>query len=647
MAHQQAPHRQASSTRSSRELTFRGMILGAFITIIFTAANVYLGLKLGLTFASSIPAAIISMVVLRFLGNSSILENNMVQTQASSAGTLSCVFAALPGLILVGWWQNFPYLLTALLTMAGGMTGVLFTIPLRRALVTESNLPYPEGAACAEILQASSPDKDRQQLRLLGLGSAVSAIVNFSTAGLNCLASGFSVSTRYGASAFSLTGSFSLALLGTGYLVGLAGGITMLLGVLLAWDVIVPLLGHITPSAHPIQDAPILWSHKVRFIGAGVIAVAALWTLLCLSRPVYNGVKSALSRSVHLTHSEEDRDLSPRFITWLGCGLAGLLFITFMWFLSPSHLSFLMMSGLSLLGTLLCLVLGFIVASTCGYMAGIVGSSSSPISGVGIIAIIVIGFGFSSLETTGIIPHAQRPLLIAFSLFILSAITASAAISNDNLQDLKTGQLLGASPWKQETALLIGCVVGALVIPLLLNIIYQAYGLAGHLPRPGMNPADALPAPQPALMAALANGIITHSLDWHMLEIGAALGAAIIFIDYTIQKKGLSLPPLALGMGLYLPADVSVTIAIGALLGAFLKRGSKQNGTMLASGFIVGESLMGIILAGISSLTGRTNSLSLQLPTLLPHLAGWGIFIGVCLWFSIKTYPSLLQRKDS
>lgn len=627
------PYRQLH-TASPKELTIRGILLGALITVIFTAANVYLGLKLGLTFASSIPAAIISMAVLRLLGRSSVLENNMVQTQASAAGTLSCVFAALPGLVLVGWWQSFPYIPTVILTMAGGMTGVLFTIPLRRALVTESQLPYPEGTACAEILHASSPEGDRNQLRLLGIGSLVSACASFATSGLNLLAGSVSYATRLGSSVFSISGSFSFALLGTGYLVGLSGGIAMLLGVLLAWDVLVPLFGALSPSTHPLQDAPLLWAHKVRFIGAGVIAIASLWTLLRLSRPVVRGVRTAFSASLRALSDETDRDLSPRTIIILGLILTVLLAIIFGWFLLPAGLGWQSILLMTSLGVFLCLTLGFIVASACGYMAGIVGSSSSPISGIGIIAIMSIGLIFCALEATHLLTPAQRPMAIGFSLFILSAITASAAVSNDNLQDLKTGQLLGATPWKQEIALLIGCGVGALVIPWLLNIIYNAYGLAGHMPHPGMNPAQALPAPQPALMAALAQGIINHSLDWTMLEIGALLGCFLIIADTLSRRFNAPLPPLALGMGLYLPPDVSVIVAVGAILGRILHHGSKKRGTMIASGFIVGESVMGVLLAGISSASGHTDTLSLSLPPWLQTSLGIVVFISVLGWFS-------------
>ncbi|GBR50513.1 oligopeptide transporter membrane spanning protein [Neokomagataea thailandica NBRC 106555] len=620
---------------SNRELTLRGVILGTLITVIFTAANVYLGLKIGLTFASSIPATIISMVVLRLLGNSNILENNLVQTQASAAGTLSCVFAALPSLLMVGYWHEFPYFQTLLLTLAGGMTGVVFTIPLRRALVSRSSLPYPEGKACAEILRASSPEGDAKNLRALIQGSTVSALVAFFTGGLRVFSDGFTLATSVGASAFRLSGSFSLALLGTGYLVGLAGGLAMLLGVFLAWGVLVPYIGYLNPAAHPLAEASSLWVHKVRFIGAGVIAVAALWTLISLTGPVIRGVREAFVGGASTNPDPKDTDLSPNVVKSLCVLLAVTLAGLFTQFLWPVLHHGEALVTLVLLGIVTCFVIGFLVASACGYMAGIIGSSSSPISGIGIIAIILITLLLTALEHTGLLTADQRPVAIGFGLFILSAITASAAISNDNLQDLKTGQLVGATPWRQEIALLIGCVAGALIIPWVLQTLYQAYGFANApLPHAGMNPDQVLAAPQPALMAAIASGIMNHTLDWNMLEIGGVIGFILVVLDLGLRKLRLALPPLAVGLGLYLPPEVSVTITVGAVIGYALRHYAPEKGTMIASGFIVGESILGVVIAAIAGGTGNPNALALPVPSALQPWLGGIAFLAVLIWFS-------------
>ncbi|CAI9121675.1 OPT family oligopeptide transporter [Brytella acorum] len=638
-----------SDGRAGHELSWRGVVLGALITLVFTASNIYLGLKIGLTFASSIPAAVISMVVLRSLGRSNILENNMVQTQASAAGTLSCVFAAAPALLIIGYWHSFPFWQTALISAAGGMTGVLFTIPLRRALVTQSDLPYPEGVACAEILHASSPEGDRASARALTAGTVIAAVVTFLSGGLRIISDGIGTSLAIGGSVFRFQGSFSLALLGTGYLVGIGGGLSMLLGVVIGWGVAVPWLTALSGNPDHIAASAFatgLWLHKVRFLGAGTIAVAATWTLLTLLGPVIRGVREALSVTHRASGDETDRDLPPGLIVGLGAILITILaglFTMFLWPAVPHD------SGVPvavLLGIVACAALGFLVAAACGYMAGIVGSSSSPISGISIIAIVILSTTILGLEQLHWLPEAfsadNQRIAMAFALYVLTALTASAAISNDNLQDLKTGQLLGATPWRQEIALLIGCAVGAIVIPPVLNILYHAYGFVGAMPRADMDPSRALAAPQPALMAAIAQGILLHTLDWAMITIGAVLGLVLIVFDRLLRLRALAAPPLAVGMGIYLPPEVSVTIAFGAILTWLVMRTTARKtregglGTMIASGFIVGESLMGVGLAAVSGATGSNDTLALPVPIMLSTVLGLIVFGGAAAWMAQK-----------
>lgn len=653
---------------SVRELTVRGLILGALITIVFTASNVYLGLRIGLTFASSIPAAVISMAVLRALGRSTLLENNMVQSQASAAGTLSCVFATFPGLIMTGFWHSFPFWQTAGLSLAGGIAGVLFTIPLRRALVTESALPYPEGVAAAEILRAGGETGNSKSLSALIGGSVVAGVFSFACSGLQILADTVSITGSVGAAVFRFSGGLSLALLGAGYLVGLAGGLAMLLGCVLAWGLGVPWLTAHMPNPEHLDAASFanaIWLHKVRFIGAGAIAISSLWTLVELMGPVLRGLSSVFRNRSGALVPDADRDLSPRTMMALLAVTVLLLGGLFAAFLAP------MAHGIwpaVCAAVLFCVVFGFVMAAACGYMAGIVGSSSSPISGIIIIAAVLCALMILGLESLGLMPAEMmaegQTLATGFTILLLSAITATVAISNDNLQDLKTGQLVGASPWKQEVALIAGCVVGAAVIPPVLNLLYQAYGFAGApMPRPGMDPTHALAAPQPALIAMIAKGIFTQSLDWSMLSIGFGLGAVLIGLDLLLRRRQLSLPPLGVAVGIYLPASVSVTLAVGAVLGWVLNRALKKRrapttptedarhqpdgtapehdasiGTMLASGFIVGESLIGVALAVLSGALGKDNALSLAtfLPAGTPAILGLAAFCAVCFWFSRK-----------
>lgn len=636
---------QTARTASQREMTLRGFILGALITIVFTASNVYLGLKIGLTVASSIPAAVISMSVLRAMGGSTILENNMVQTQASAAGTLSCVFVSLPCMIMIGYWQHFPYLETTLLTLAGGMTGVLFTVPLRRAMVTNSDLPYPEGVAAAEILKAGSESGSPESLRALLTGGVLSALVTFATGGLRLLADGAAITATWGGAIFRASTGFSLALLGAGYLVGIAGGLAMLIGTIIAWDVAVPILSTQLPNPAHLPAAGFatqIWTQKVRFLGAGTIAIAAIWTLAVLARPVAAGIRDMMR--AHGSADEDGRDLTPRTLLLLTGLCLAILFVLFVSFQSPfAHGSTIVSAALAAVA--FCALFGFLVAAACGYMAGIVGSSSSPLSGIAIIAIVLVASFMLLLEPLGVLPAEMSAnghhMAIAFALYILSAIVASSAISNDNLQDLKTGQLVGASPWRQQVALLVGCVSGAIVIPPVLELLYQAYGFVGAMPHPGMNPDHALPAPQPALLTTIAQGIFQHQLDWTMILIGIALGVVLIAADLLLRRVGGAMPPLAVGIGLYLPPAVSVTLAIGAIIGWACTRHARQSeggvSTMLASGFIVGESLTGVLLAGIAGATGRDDALAI-LPeaSTVPSILGTLVFIAICLWFGHK-----------
>lgn len=634
------------------ELTFRGLFLGALITVVFTASNICLALKIGLTFASSIPAAVISMAFLRLLGKSSILENNMVQSQASAAGTLSCVFSTFPALILIGHWASFPWMMVAGLTAAGGIAGVLFTIPLRHALVKNSSLIYPEGVAAAEILRAGETTEGAEsavlRLKLLLRGAAISGGITFLSGGLRLFSDGFSYVFTAGQAVFRYTSSFSMALIGAGYLVGIAGGMAMLAGVAIAWGIAVPWMTATSSNLEHLAPLPLamsIWSHQVRFIGAGAIAVASTWTLGELAKPVAQGIRAALASSKGGL-STDDSDLSPKVISIIAAISSAILFALFYVFLAPS-------TGyaipLAFGGTVLFLLFGFLTASACGYMAGLVGSSSSPISGITLIANVLICVLLLGAEASGLLPASMSAdhhhLAIAFTIILLSAITAASAISNDNLQDLKTGQLVGASPWKQEAVLIVGCLIGAAVIPPVLNLLYQAYGFPGAMPRPGMDPSHALSAPQPALVVMIADGMLNRTLDWSMLLLGCFLGGVLIIADRILRRFRMSLPPLAVGIGLYLPPDISVTLGIGAIIGWMLHRKHREGeagpGMMIASGLIVGESLVGVGLAAVSGISGSDSALAVTGPgsETFTIIGGLIAFIAACWWFIRHAKP--------
>ncbi|EPS7661564.1 OPT family oligopeptide transporter [Campylobacter jejuni] len=647
------------------ELTLRGLILGSILTIIFTASNVYLGLKVGLTFSSSIPAVVISMAVLSLFKTSNILENNIVQTQASAAGTLSSVIFVIPGLFMCGYWSEFPLWQTFMICLCGGGLGVLFTIPLRRTMVVESKLAYPEGRAAAEILKVANKDqsskKGKQGIKEIALGSFIAAIFSLLSNGFKLAASESNFAFIWNKMAFGFSMGYSLALLGAGYLVGLAGAIALFVGMFLAWGIFTPYLSNFEfdSAKNAVDLASSVWSSKVRLIGTGAIAIAALWTLIELLKPVIEGIKEIV-KNVKITNQEKNErtniDLSLKSIFILFVLMVVGLFITFYSFVEDANLSIYYQMLFSFVGTLVSVLIGFFVAAACGYMAGLVGSSSSPISGIGLIGVIISSIVFLVLG----VELFQDPMLskfaVALAIFTTSVILATAAISNDNLQDLKTGHLVGATPWKQQVALLVGCVFGALAIVPVLNLLYQAYGFVGAMPREGMDASSALAAPQANLMSTIAQGIFHHNIEWGYMAFGVFVGILMIIIDKILRRtQKMSLPPLAVGIGIYLPPAVNIPLVIGGILKyivmqhltkKYAKNSHKeeklasceQRGTLFASGLIVGESIFGVIIAGITvfsvSMGGSENPLALNLANFHDsELFALIFFVGVVLYF--------------
>ncbi|GLQ46621.1 oligopeptide transporter, OPT family protein [Dyella lipolytica] len=616
------------------ELTIRGLIIGVLITLVFTAANVFFGLKAGLTFATSIPAAVISMAILRALKNSTIQENNIVQTVASAAGTLSSIIFVLPGLIIVGWWTGFPFWVSFGICAAGGILGVMYTIPLRRALVTDSDLPYPEGVACAEVLKVGSGDaaeaSDAVEAGSSGLmavvvGSIVSAVfylVVQTKLFASDVAQYFRIGDRGAASGYDF--SLSFALFAVGHLVGLWVGIAMLFGAFIGWGWAVPHFTLLHPAAGDVAEvAQGAWSHYVRFVGAGTIGVAAIWTLAKLVKPVVSGLNSAMAAS--RVRKAGKADTLPRTEQDMPIGIVGLIVLICMlpiaWLLG----NFSIVSGLASHTTLLViggvvfvLILSFLVSTVCGYMAGLIGSSNSPLSGIGILVVIIAAL----LLVVGVkpdLPVDSGKALVAFALFITSVVFAVAAIANNNLQDLKTGQLVDATPWRQQVALVIGVIAGAIVIPPVLDLLNHAYGFLGA---PGVDPAHALPAPQAGLISALAQGVIQNNIDWSLIITGGVIGVGIIILDAVLGRttKSVRLPPLAVGLGIYLPTSTTLMIVVGAIVGWYFDKradrtpkaeATKQLGVLLASGLIVGESIIGVVVAAIVVFSGKPSPLAL------------------------------------
>ena len=551
----------------------------------------------------------------------------MVQTQASAAGTLSSIIFVLPGLLMAGYWSGFPFWQTALLCMAGGILGVIFTIPLRYAMVVKSELPYPEGVAAAEILKVGNHEEEGRQggsgIKELAAGGALAGFMSFCSNGLRVIADSASYWFKSGTAIFQLPMGFSLALLGAGYLVGLTGGIAILLGISIAWGIAVPYFSSHIPQPADMEMAAFamkLWKEKVRFIGAGTIGIAAVWTLLMLLKPMLEGLRMSFKSFGGGAPAAErtGQDLSPKTMIFWVLSMMLVLGVSFYHFIGDSHITGGMAWLLVIVCTLLASIIGFLVAAACGYMAGLVGSSSSPISGVGIVSIVIISLVLLVVGESGSLmaDEANRKFLLALTLFCGSAVICVASISNDNLQDLKTGYLLKATPWRQQIALIIGCIVGAFVISPVLELLYEAYGFTGAMPREGMDAAQALAAPQATLMTTIASGIFAHNLEWAYIFTGIAIGAVLIVVDLVLKKSSggkRALPVLAVGMGIYLPPSVNMPIVIGAVLAAVLKhiiskkaenregrlKNAERIGTLFSAGLIVGESLVGVVMAFI------------------------------------------------
>jgi putative OPT family oligopeptide transporter len=634
-----------------RELTIRSVILGGLITLLFTAANVYLGLKAGLTFATSIPAAVISMAILRMLPGGTILENNIVQTIASAAGTLSAIIFVLPGLVILGYWQGFPFLTTAAVCATGGILGVMFSVPLRRALVTGSDLPYPEGKAAAEVLivgsaEGSGSEENKRGLATILVNALLSAGVSLLIS-MKLVAGEIARYFKIGAGATGASTSLSLALVGVGHLVGLSVGLAMLLGMAISWIGLVPYFSQGVAGADAAEIAGSVFREKARFIGAGTIGVAAIWTLLKIIGPIVQGLKSAMAASAARSAGDSlaltERDIPIKLVGAII--VATLIPIAFLlWqFLGATPLAGMAgpIIGLTIVYILLA---GVVIASVCGYMAGLIGASNSPISGVGILAVVGASLMLLGFFGRGGTPD-ETSAMIAYALFATSIVFGIATISNDNLQDLKTGQIVGATPWRQQIALVIGVLFGSLAIPPVLDLLNNAFGFAGSAGA-GEN---ALAAPQALLISALAKGVLGGDLDWPLLGLGALIGVAVVIVDELLGEAGKRrLPPLGVGMGVYLPMALTFLIVVGTVLGHYYDKwadtrhdpeSAKRMGVLAATGLIVGESLFGVAFAGIVAGSGSDTPLAVVGESFAP-IAEYGgaiLFIGILWWIYSRT----------
>ncbi|MTI75048.1 MAG: oligopeptide transporter, OPT family [Stenotrophomonas sp.] len=637
------------------QLTFRAVVLAIVLAVVLSAANAYLGLFAGLTVATAIPAAVVSMGVLRLLGGGTILENNIVQTGASAGSSIAAgVIFTIPALILMGYWPDFKYWWVLGIAGLGGLLGVLFSVPLRRSMIVEEPLPFPEGKAAAEVLKAG--ENPGPGLKILGLSAAIGGVVKLAAAnGLKVIPDSWAVAGYFANNKVIgyLGTGLSPALLGVGYIVGLNVGIVVLSGAILSWHIAIPLyhalfLGSDPQLAAGIAGAPAadaafaIWSSKIRFLGVGAMLVGGVWTLFSLRKSLLAGIKSGFAAARKsagaVPLAETERDLPMKW-----------MLVALVLFVLPLLALYQAIVGQWLVSvpmTIIMIVAGFLFVSVSGYLAGLVGSSNNPVSGITIATILFASVVLLMLlGDDGKVQVGGAPLGAVAAIMIGAVVCCAAAVGGDNLQDLKTGYLVGATPWKQQLMLGIGAFSCALIMAPVLNLLQEAYGIG----------SKTLPAPQANLMASVAKGLFGGDLPWTMIIIGGVIGAVVIAIDGWLKKTGkrFRVPVLAAAIGIYLPLELMVPIFLGGLLAHLVARFHKvraddeealdrvhRPGVLFSAGLITGEALMGIAIALPIVITQNPDVLAL--PLSLGAAAQW---VGLVVLFLVGWLLYRVGRK--
>lgn len=653
-AHAPAPY--IAATRTLPELTVRAAVLGMLLSAVLAGANAYLGLKVGLTVSAAIPAAVMSMALLRFFRRANILEHNIVQTAASAGEALAAgAIFTLPALILIGYWDDFHYLEVVLITAVGGALGTLFAIPLRRALIVDTPLRFPEGVATAEVLKAG--EERGPGLRALAFAGLIAGALKLASSGFKFLAGSVGGAAYIGPAVFAAGAELSAALAGVGLIIGLPIAALVFVGGAISWLLAIPLYSVVVGL--PIADTPwdaafSLWRTRIRYLGVGAMIVGGVGVLFSLARPLRRSLRLAWDayrarRSARPPRTEHDIAL-PHVLAAAGILVVPLFFV-FRFIIDRNDIGVTAGTYWSLIGlaVVFAFVAGFLFAAVAAYMAGLVGSSNNPISGVTVATVLVTSLLLLALlNTDSAFQHnAARNLtaVAAVAILVGAVVCVAAAISGDTLQDFKSGQLVGATPYKQQLAQLMGVAAGAAVIAPVLSLLYSAYGLGDHLPRPDMNPRDALAAPQATLMQSIAQGVFARTLPWDMIALGALLAVVLIALDAWGSRRArpFRIPVLAVAVGLYLPFELSATVFIGGLLAYAVKRGraTGQRALLMGSGLIAGEAIIGIVLALPFAIAQSTDALRLA-PAgfeLASQILGVGVF-GILIAWLYRTIRS-------
>ena len=583
------------------EITIKAVFLGIILSMILAGANAYLGLFAGMTVSASIPAAVISMGVLSLFKKSNILENNIVQTAASAGESLAAgVIFTIPALVLLGYWDSFNYLEVAKIAAIGGIIGVLFTVPLRRALIINAKLKYPEGVATAEVLQAGDKARkggkaDGGGLKIIGITSLFGGLVKLFQSGFGLWSSDIAaanvISAKKGA-IFGIGSDLSPALVSVGYIVGRNIGILVVGGGLISWAIAIPIYSAIYGfEGNALDAAWDIWNSKIRYLGVGAMVIGGVWSLIKLFMPLIEGIKASFSALKNRDNakklSTEENDLP---INYVGYALLILIIPVFLLYLNIVE-----SIGIAALLAIVMMVFGFLFSAVAAYMAGVVGSSNNPVSGVTIATILFTSLLLLALLGTGSGVGAASAIMVG------AVVCCAAAIGGDNLQDLKAGNILGATPWKQQIMQIIGTLSSALVLGLVLDILHTAYTIG----------SPTLSAPQATLMKSVSDGVFTGNLPWNFVFIGGFIAIALILIDLRQEKIGseFRVPVLAVAVGIYLPITLTVPIFIGGMINHLGKKAggskdSEKKGLLMSSGFITGEALMGIGIAIPVFITG-------------------------------------------
>ncbi len=660
------------------EITFKAVVLGFVLSAVLAGANAYLGLKVGMTVSASIPAAVISMAILQAFRESNILENNIVQTAASAGESLAAgVIFTLPALIMLRYWNGFPFLPTMAVALCGGIIGVLFTIPLRRALILETDLKFPEGVATGEVLKAGERGGEgAKYIAIAGIGGAT---MQFLQTGMKVVGDTVGAAVNAGKSIFGVGSGLGVALLAVGYIVGLNIATLVFLGGAIAWFAGIPLytafadpatLQQIVGEATGYDAALAVWDARIRFMGVGAMAVGGLWALVSLVGPIRDGIRSSFEAVRRMRAGEgteilrTERDTPINIVLYGTVAMAVPIFIVFLYIINQQELGITvgLYAATIIFGVLFAFLAGFLFASVAGYMAGLVGSSNNPISGVTIATILTVSLILLVLlgsEIDFAVDSSKALAASATAILVGAVVCCAAAIAGDNMQDLKAGHIVGATPMKQQIMQIVGVVAAALAIAPVMDLLFQAYGFGNVMPRPGMDPSESLAAPQATLMSSVADGVFQRDLPWTMIWIGAAIAVGIILWDQWLKARGADFraPVLAVAVGIYLPIELSVPIFIGGIVAwaasrtVAKRRGTEaadeahtvesRRGLLFASGLITGEALVGIFLAipfayyessNVLAVTPSMIGLSEGAFGWMESILGVGLFLAFCTW---------------